>query len=260
MSENIVSKSNSLVSLLQNEPRCSSWNLKNGFEVEHRALVKLLKKYRSEFEEFGEVIATAMQRKSKKDLVDSVASAMQRNLRGSGGVVTEYWLNEEQAMYLGTLLTNSDRVREFKRILVKDYSRCKKLLQQRHNADWIEARNSGKRNRRQETDAIKAFVDYAKAQGSQSAEKYYMNISKMENKALFLVEQKYPNLRDILGIAELGLIAVADTIVANALAEGITKALHYKDIYKLAKERVEMLGAVHGKVAVPQSGQLLING
>jgi len=70
-------------------------------------------------------------------------------------------------------------------------------------------------------------VEYAKTQGSQSAEKYYLAISKMENKSLFLVEQKYPNLRDILGIAELGLIAVADTIVAKALAEGIEKAMHY---------------------------------
>jgi phage regulator Rha-like protein len=238
-----------LVVLMQDEPRSSSWRMKDGFGVEHRALTRLIKKYRSEFEEFGEVITTELQRKSKS----SNATALQRNPEGSGGVVEEYWLNEEQAFYLGTLLTNSDRVRQFKRVLVKDYARCKRLLQQRQNAEWIEARNSGKRLRRQETDAIKTFIDYAKSQGSQSAEKYYVNISKMENKALFLVEQKYPNLRDVLGVAELGLISVADTIVANALAEGIQKAMHYKDIYKLAKERVEALGLAYGKVAIPTS-------
>jgi hypothetical protein len=61
-------------------------------------------------------------------------------------------------------------------------------------------------------------------------------------------------LRDVLGVAELGLIAVADTIVFNALREGIERKLHYKDIYKLAKERVETLAAAHGKVLVPASG------
>jgi phage regulator Rha-like protein len=227
-----------LVVLMQDEPRSSSWRMKDGFGVEHRALTRLVKKYRFEFEEFGEVITTALQQpKGSK----------------GGADIEEYWLNEEQAFYLGTLLTNSDRVRQFKRVLVKDYARCKKLLQQRLNAEWIEARNSGKRLRRKETDAIKTFIDYAKGQGSQSAEKYYLSISKMENKALFLVEQKYPNLRDVLGVAELGLISVADTIVANALAEGIQKAMHYKDIYKLAKERVEALGLAHGKVEIPTS-------
>jgi KilA-N domain len=132
------------------------------------------------------------------------------------------------------------------------------LKQQRQNAEWIEARNTGKRSRKQETDGIKLFVEYAKAQGSQSAEKYYTSISKMENAALFLVEQKYPNLRDVLGVAELGLIAVADTIVFNALRDGIEQAMHYKDIYKLAKQRVETLGFAHGRVLVPSSsGKIL---
>lgn len=195
----------------------------------------ILEKYESNLERLGVVFKTTLD---------------------DGTIV--WYLNEAQVNLAGALSRNTEKAVDFKYNLVKAFELAKKLLQQRQNAEWIEARNSGKRNRRQETDAIKAFVDYAKAQGSQSAEKYYMNISKMENKALFLVEQKYPNLRDILGIAELGLIAVADTIVANALAEGIAKAMHYKDIYQLAKERVETLGAAHGKVLVPSSEQKLL--
>lgn len=229
------------VKIVKSEPRSSSWVIKDGFGIEHRAIVRLIKKYRAEFEEFGLVITTPL------------------HLPGVDKPITEYWLNESQALYLGTLLTNSDRVRSFKRLLVKDYARCKKLLQQRQNAEWIEARNAGKRLRKQETDGIKAFVEYAKGQGSQNAERYYANISKMENKALFLVEQKYPNLRDVLGVAELGLIAVADTIVLNALTEGMERAFHYKDIYKLAKERVEALGAAHGRLPVPAPQLFLPN-
>ncbi len=207
--------------------------------IKHKNFLETIRKYQAELEEFGQLrFETAVESKSNNPEVFC-------------------WLTEEQSTFAMTLSRNSEKVIACKKKLVRGFYTAKLLLQQRQNAEWIEARNSGKRNRRQETDAIKAFVDYAKAQGSQSAEKYYMNISKMENKALFLVEQKYPNLRDILGIAELGLIAVADTIVANALAEGIIKAMHYKDIYKLAKERVEMLGSVHGKVLVPISQSAL---
>jgi hypothetical protein len=162
-----------------------------------------------------------------------------------------WYLNESQVNFAGALSRNSKEAVRFKINLVKAFERAKSLLQQRSNIEWLEARNSGKQNRKQETDAIKVFVEYAKSQGSQSAEKYYMNISKMENKALFLVEQKYPNLREALGTAELGLIGVADTIVAKAIVEGIERAMHYKNIYKLAKERVEVLASAHGKVAVP---------
>lgn len=124
---------------------------------------------------------------------------------------------------------------------------------QKQNAEWIEARAAGKRTRKEETDAIKSFVDYAKSQGSQSAEKYYMALTKMENAALFLVEQKYPNLRDILNISQLGVLGTADAIARKALHDGMERGMQYKDVYKLAKERVELLAEVHGKILVPSS-------
>jgi phage regulator Rha-like protein len=203
--------------------------------VKHKAFLETVRKYLTDLQDFGKV-------------------PFETAPSSSGQTEVFCWLNEEQATFAMTLSRNSSKVIECKKKLVRGFYAAKKLLQQRENAEWVEARNSGKRSRKQETDGIKAFVAYAKDQGSQSAEKYYMSISKMENKALFLVEQKYPNLRDVLGVAELGLIAVADTIVFNALREGIERKLHYKDIYKLAKERVETLAAAHGKALVPASG------
>jgi phage regulator Rha-like protein len=211
--------------------------------VKHKAFLETVRKYLTDLQGFGKV-------------------PFETAPLSSGQTEVFCWLNEEQATFAMTLSRNSSKVIECKKKLVRGFYAAKKLLQQRENAEWVEARNSGKRSRKQETDGIKAFVAYAKEQGSQSAEKYYMSISKMENKALFLVEQKYPNLRDVLGVAELGLIAVADTIVFNALREGIERKLHYKDIYKLAKERVETLAAAHGKVLVPAPGdrQTLLEG
>jgi phage regulator Rha-like protein len=205
--------------------------------IKHKNFLETIRKYQKDLEEFGEVpFQTAVESKSNNPEVFC-------------------WLTEEQATFAMTLSRNSAKVIECKKKLTRWFYAAKKLLQQRRNAEWIEARDAGKRNRRQETDGIKAFIEYAKAQGSQNAEKYYANLTKMENKALFLVEQKYPNLRDVLGVAELGLIAVADVIVLNALKDGMAQVLHYKDIYKLAKQRVETLGAAHGKVLVPSGSE-----
>lgn len=122
---------------------------------------------------------------------------------------------------------------------------------QRHNQAWIEARESGKLERRVETDTIQVFVDYAHRQGSKNAGKYYVSISTMENRALFFVEQKYPNLREVLGTAQLNTVQTADRIVSKALQDGMDQGLHYKDIYKLAKSRILGYADLVGRSSVP---------
>lgn len=153
-------------------------------------------------------------------------------------------------MYLGTLLTNNEQVRLFKRKLVKGYQRMKdQLIQikaQQQNQEWLEVRVEGKKIRRQETDAIQEFVEYAKAQGSKSADKYYINITTMVNKAVFIVEQRHPNLRDVLDISQLMDLKVADKVVAKALRDGIAQELHYKKVFQLAKQRIEQWVELQG--------------
>jgi len=232
-----------LIVLQNNEPRAGTLIMSQGFQVEHRALKRLIKKYYSEFETFG-VITTALPKLGKKK---------------EGRPSEEFLLNEEQALYLGTLLTNNEPVRKFKRALVKEFGRMKrtiqKILSQKQNAEWLEKREAGKISRREETDTIKKFVEYAKGQGSQSAEKYYMNISKMQNQALFFLEQKYPNLRDVLSLNQLSTIECADRITSRAIVEGMERLLPYKEIYQLAKARVEGFAEIHGKTLIPAFNQ-----
>jgi hypothetical protein len=141
----------------------------------------------------------------------------------------------------------------FKKFLTKEFYRQRRLIQkllvQRQNADWLEKRNAGKIDRRVETDAIKEFIEYAKSQGSQNAPKYYMVISKMENKSLFLnlIEIAFPNLRDVVSGISLTKLQMADRIVAKALKEGMENKMHYKEIFLLAKARVESFADLVGK-------------
>lgn len=235
-----------IVVIDNSEPRAGTWLMSKGFKFEHRALRKLVIKYKTEFEEFGSVII-AMQK-----LTDKV-----------GRPVDEFLLNEEQCMYLGTLLTNTDTVRGFKRKLVTEFSKTRKLLSnlitQKQNAQWLDQRKAGIPVRHIETDAIKRLVDYAISQGSQNAARYYANISTMQNKALFYMEQKFKNIRDILNLEQLSTVVSADKIVTKAIEDGLNRGLHYKEIYKLAKDRIETFAEIHGKTLIPNFDKSITN-
>lgn len=104
-------------------------------------------------------------------------------------------------------------------------------------------RIEGKQTRRELTDTIKDFVSYAKSQGSQSAEKYYMSITKMEYAALGMLEAKEKGFRDTLNISQVHTLAVAEHIAREAILQGMEEGMFYKDIYKFAKQAVERYAA-----------------
>ena len=114
--------------------------------------------------------------------------------------------------------------------------------------NWTLARNESKSSRRVETDIIAKFIEYAKEQGSRSAELYYVNFSKMVNAQLLEIEGKAPSdLRDSLNAVQLHSISVAESIIARTLVECMTAKRPYKEVYQVAKSKIEILGEVVGK-------------
>ena len=224
---------NKLVQSKNDHAFTTTFIVAEGVKLEHRAVMQLIKTHYEAVKELGETTfeMTLLKRKFKP--------------------VKYYELTEIQATFLITLMRNSEIVIKFKSALTKDFFKMRRMLDtqamQQTNKQWIEARESGKLERRVETDVIKDFVDYASGQGSKNAKKYYMAISKMENKALFFVEQKYKNLRNILSLRDLAAVQTADTIVSKALQDGMDNYMDYKDIFKMAKERVELFAELRGK-------------
>lgn len=114
--------------------------------------------------------------------------------------------------------------------------------------EWQQSRASGKVVRLNFTDGVQDFIEYARRQGSSSAEKYYMQLTKMEYRAIFLIDQAVGDgFRDRLNAAQLVNLATAELIAQRALREGMEAGQHYKEIYKLAKYRVETFAAMVGK-------------
>lgn len=201
---------------------------------------KLISTHKEHLSEFGD-IRFEIQKPDKKS---------------KGGRPTEtYFLNEQQTALLLTFMRNSDIVIEFKKVLVKEFYKMKNALAcamvRKSNEEWKETRNFGKIARIDNTNTIQMFIEYAMEQGSQSAKMYYQNFTKMENKALFILEGKFKNIRELMTGQQLMIISNADMIVTQALIYGMKEKMYYKDIYQLAKERVEIFASMMPKTPVP---------
>lgn len=188
-------------------------------------------------------------------------STFEKRKVSRGGRPIEYAvLTEVQATFLITLMRNSEKVVEFKEKLTKEFFKQRQLIsglvRQHNDPNWQNVRKDGKAVYQQKTEVIKEFVEYATSQGSKNAQLYYANLAKMENKALFFLEQKYTNVREILTIKQLMQVSTADDVIEKALKEGMDKELHYKECYSLAKERVVAFAEIIGKSPV----QSLIKG
>jgi hypothetical protein len=118
---------------------------------------------------------------------------------------------------------------------------------QHKDIKWLETREKGKHLRLDSTDSIKEFETYATEQGSQNASWYYTSLTKMLNGLLFIVDGKFKNLRDMMTSRQLMIVSGADLVIEKALKDGMKKQIHYKEIYRLAKERVETFAELHGQ-------------
>ena len=133
---------------------------------------------------------------------------------------------------------------EWKEKYIAAFSAMEQALLNQKNLSWQDQRNQGKLARREVTDMISDFIEYAKHQGSKNAHHYYATITKATYKCLFVIESRYGNsFRDLLSTMQLQSLGVAEFIAADAIEEGMKQRLHYKEIYQFAKSKVEAFAA-----------------
>ncbi len=236
-----------MLTVRDNELVVSTWLISKKMDIKHSNIKNVIK--RKKIDVFDTVLITACGNKSdeKTDQKESF-----------GRPIEEIFLNERNALLLCVSLRKSSKeVDDFRASLIDDFIKQRKAIDRllitiranQQNAAWLEQRRTGKIDRRVETDAIKKFIEYCKAQGSENSGKYYMAISNMENKCLFLnlMKKEYKNLRDVVSGISLHKLQMADRIVAKALEEGMEKGMYYKDIFQMAKARVESFADLVGR-------------
>jgi hypothetical protein len=102
---------------------------------------------------------------------------------------------------------------------------------------WLGTRRETKQVRKQETDQIKLFVEYARKQGSQNADRYYILFTNLINKRLGTESGG----RDTADQETLLRLKSLETVVELHLATLIKEGLPYKKIYQEVKKFIEAL-------------------
>lgn len=207
---------------IKDELRTDSRLLAGFLDHRHRTILENVDKYRSQLAELGGLPFET------------------GTLETNGGKQKQRYalLNEDQCYFLLTLMRNNDRVVSAKLALVKAFREARAQIARRDVA-----RLDGKEVRRMETDSIKALVEYASANGSKSASRYFTNITKMTNTLLRIESGQ----RDSLSAEELKQVSIVEGIVDLAIRDGLKAEMPYKEIYQLAKTRASLVVPAIGR-------------
>lgn len=105
------------------------------------------------------------------------------------------------------------------------------------DAKWLGIRRQTKEVRRLETDQIKRFVEYAKAQGSTHADRYYTNFTQLIQKQLGIESGG----RDTADQKTLLRLKSFETLIDMHLETLMNEGLHYKEVYQGVKNFIDAI-------------------
>lgn len=212
-----------LVELRENDVFTNSKVIAEGTGNQHHAVQQIISKYEDDIKDFGAV---------------AFEMRVLKHENGKGSTKEKvYFLNEEQATFVITLLRNSKVVVKFKKELVSQFYAMRRFLVEKQSQLWTETRIANKENRLKETDVIKLLQDYAKEQGSKNSDKLYMVYTK-------LAKNVVGGKRDSVSVSELNNITLVESIILQTIQIDMSMGMHYKDIYKDCNDRIKRFAEI----------------
>ena len=208
-----------LVELKGNDVFTNSKVIADGTNNQHESVVAIIRKYEKDILDFGNI-----------DFSD-----FKSGKRGQPERV--YYLNEEQATFVITLLRNSKIVVKFKKELVRQFYAMRRFILEKQSKLWGETRIANKENRLKETDVIKLLVDYAKEQGSTHSDKLYVTYTKLAKSVI-------GGNRDNITVSDLNNLTLVESIILQTIRIDMSMGMHYKDIYRDCKNRIEQFADI----------------
>ena len=124
---------------------------------------------------------------------------------------------------------------EWKLKYIQAFNEMERQLKEKQSIQWQQTRLVARDMRKLETAEIKKLVQYAQAQGSKNAKKYYLALSKLANKTIGLSGGQ----REQASITQLNTLTLVENIIHHVIQDGIEKHLPYKEIYRICKARLE---------------------
>lgn len=144
----------------------------------------------------------------------------------------KYLMNRDGFVFIAMGFTGA-KADEWKWKYIHAFDAMEKILTERRTAEWVETRKHGMLIRKDETNVIQKLVEYAKDQGSEHADMLYMTYSKLANRIVGITN------RDEATNAQLNDLSTMERLIANVVLDGMSEGIHYKEIYKQSKDRLE---------------------
>lgn len=124
---------------------------------------------------------------------------------------------------------------EWKLQYIRAFNQMEKLIQEKNTAAYQIADQAEKTTRKAETDVIKEFVEYARAQGSTHADHYYSNYTRLAYKAAGITDKM-----TAAGL-QLDELSLVEHMITHTLKAGMAAGYSYRDIYQTCKDRLEAM-------------------
>lgn len=123
---------------------------------------------------------------------------------------------------------------------IQAFNLMEQALFQQRSPIWQDTRTYSKAIRKQETEVIKLFVEYAKGQGSNHSDKYYSLFSALADDAAGITN------RDMADITKLNRLTIIENIIANCILVCIQNQMPYKSIYQECKSKIRSFQILMG--------------
>lgn len=120
---------------------------------------------------------------------------------------------------------------------INAFNSMEEMLKERSTPLWADTRKNNKENRFKETDVIKQLIDYAKEQGSTHSDRLYIVYTKLAKSVI-------GGKRDNVSVSELNNLTLVESIILKTIQIDMSRQMHYKDIFKDCKDRIERFAEI----------------
>jgi Rha family phage regulatory protein len=218
-----------LVEVYKGQVFCDSKMVSEKFGYKHLHVTKVIKKL---IEEFSEIKGSLQEPLNFEEI--------EREYRGQS--YKAFLMDRRSFTILSMRFTGVKALEWQVKFIDAFFSMEKQLIIEaanRENIEWAEQRKEGKAIRLSTTDAVKEFIEYATAQGSENAKHYYKHVTVACYKCLNLIEAKRPKLRDTLNIIQTSFLSAAESVAERSIRKHMESGEHYKTIFTLVKQDLE---------------------
>lgn len=214
-----------LVIVKHNEPMCTSLDVASNFGKRHDKLLSEIERKYSDLIGYG-----CVQNGGHPFFIKSEYRHPQ-----NGQTYPIYYINRDGFSLLVMGFTGKKAL-EWKWKYIEAFNLMERTLIEKSTTLWLQTREQTKIGRKEETNAIQKFVEYAKESGSLKGDMCYKHFSSLANKVAGISD------RDLASVLQLSNLLVIERIIAIKILEGLQDKTEYHQIYKDIKTHLELFG------------------